>query len=447
MKKAIKLASIATAVVAAGVIGATAVSAWGDSAGGRQTYTIKQINDGVLGDKIVLNSIKDNQKDMPLTDERNFVGARDASTGNKGAQNVWQGNEITVEEGKTYLVRIYVHNNNPNGEKAVAKGVTTSFSLPTVVSKEQRVDGYITASNATPNKYWDSVVFKSNRNFYLDYVEGSALLENNGIGKNGVKLSDAIVTNGVKIGFNALNGEVPGCYNYDNFVTIKVKPVFESTEIQKTVRKMSDSKFSEKVTATVGETVEFQIAYKNTNASTMKDVMIVDSLPNNLEYVKGSTVIYNANHKDGAAIKTDTIVTTGLNIGDYKVGTNAYIRFQAVVKDKSLSCGDNRLINWAKATNKVGTSTKVSAFAVQDSAEVDVAKKCDTPTPQTYKCKKVNGKYYGKNGNVVSYEQYKKECLAPIPQTGATDIMIGALGLGGVITTAGYYIASRKQLR
>ena len=452
MKKAIKIAALSTAVLAAGAVSTAVVSAWGDNAGGRATYTVKQINDGVLGDKIVFNAIKDDT--LPkgnLKDERNFVAARDASTGNHGVDNVWQNNEITVEEGKTYIVRLYAHNNNPKGKDAVAKDVAVNFSLGTVVSKEQRVDGYINSSNATPSKYWDDVVFKSadGRKFYLDYVEGSALLENNYVGKKpGVKLSDNVVTSGVKIGSDSLNGEVPGCYDFANYITIEVKPVFENTSIEKKVRKLTDEKFSEEVNAEVGETVEFQIHYKNLNASEVKDVVIRDSLPKNMELVKGSTKLYNTNYPKGATVNNDSIVTDGINIGDYKVNGSAYVRFQATVKDNSLGCGTNRLTNWAKADALVGTSTNVKAFAVQDDADVYVEKKCKEDKPETHKCEIVKGTYYGIKGNEVNYDTYKKECeKKEMPKTGATELTSAALGLGGVVTAAGYLLASRKQNR
>ena len=208
MKNIVKIALGATAVAAvagAGVAIPAIVSAWGDNGGGRPSYTIDQINDGVLGDKIVFNSISNSV----IGDEKNFVGAREDTGINAGIDNVWDGNEINVEEGKTYLVRLYVHNNSPKGEEKIAKDVTTTFSVPGTTGKSVEVNGYISSSNATPSEYWDYVTFKSDRNFYLDYVEGSALLENNGVGANGgVKLSDNIISsNGVKIGYKSLNGQ------------------------------------------------------------------------------------------------------------------------------------------------------------------------------------------------------------------------------------------------
>ena len=457
MKKAIKYVALSTALVAAGAASTAIVSAWGDNQNGRKTYTIKEIENNALGDKIVFNSIKDDT--LPkgnIKDERNFVGARDASTGNHGINNVWENNEIAVEEGKTYIVRLYVHNNNPKGEKAVAKDVSVNFTLGTVVSKEQRVGGYINSSNATPSKYWDDVVFKSKdgRNFYLDYVEGSALLENNGVAKNpGLKLSDSVVTSGAKIGYSALNGEIPGCYEYAEYITIEVKPVFENTSIEKTVRKVGDKEFKESVDAKVGETVEFQIKYKNNNAGIAKDVSIKDSLPNNLELVKGTSKLYNANHKDGVADSKEALTTDGVLIGSYAANGSAAIRFQAKVVDKDLACGNNRLINWAKAYAKTGSSTNVDGFAVQDSADVYVNKECEKEEPLKpeeviHKCEAVKGIYFGVNGNKVDKATYEKECeRTELPKTGAADIVTGAIGLGGVITTAGYYIASRKQNR
>ncbi len=43
-------------------------------------------------------------------------------------------------------------------------------------------------------------------------------------------------------------------------------------------------------------------------------------------------------------------------------------------------------------------------------------KECTTPAP-SYKCEYVNGKYYGKDGNVVSKDTYTKECTPTTPVT------------------------------
>lgn len=59
----------------------TVVAGWGDSAGGRSSYTLSEVNAGALKNEIVFNSISDSQCDggnniTVMCNERNFVGAR-----------------------------------------------------------------------------------------------------------------------------------------------------------------------------------------------------------------------------------------------------------------------------------------------------------------------------------------------------------------------------------
>ncbi len=451
MKKSIKnaLAVSAGAVALAGVIAVPAiVSAWGDSDGGRQTYSLQQINEGVLGDKITFNSIsiKDSDyawykettgNDLPagtITEEVNYVGARVKDGTNNGAANIWNGNDITVEDGKTYIIRLYAHNNNPGGTNAVAENTTVSFNIPTETAKNVKVNGYIKSSNASPKEYVDYVNFKSDQEFHLEYVYGSALLENNGIGKNGgVKLSDDIVksvSGGVLIGYNALDGKVPGCYEYANYVTIEVKAVFDTNytvDKQVRIKGSSDKTWKESVKAKVGDQVEYQITYTNTSKSTQTGVVIRDVLPANVEYVKGSTILYNVSHPQGIKIDQDNLVgENGITIGDYTAGSNAYIRLTGKVVDKSLECGSNTLVNWGRAS--------AAGTVKQDHAEVMVNKVCTNPDPDP-------------TPDPDPDPTPEPEVPEELPSTGPESLVGSVIALGSIATASGYYVASRKQLR
>ena len=284
----------------------------------------------------------------------------------------WQGNSITVEDGKYYIIRLFVHNNNPNGEDAVAENTHVSFSIPGISSTQVQVNGFINSSNATPSEYWDYVNFNSPdaTPFHLEYLYGSALLENNGIGLGGLPLSDDIVkakSGGVMIGYDALDGRVPGCYQYDNYVTIIVKAVFDTEyTIEQKVRLAGGGKddWADTVNAKVGDVIEFRIGYENTSNESQADVAIKDILPENLEYVAGSSVIKNFNHPNGAKIVQDSLVENGIRIGSYGAGANAYIYFTAEVVDENLDQGLNVLTNWSQA----GVEDKT----IQDSVEVRV---------------------------------------------------------------------------
>lgn len=413
MNKAVKSTFAVAAAMASVVASPALVSAWGDNGGGRASYTVNQINSGVLGNRIVFNSISNST----IGDEKNFVGARENTGVNAGAANVWNGNDITVEDGKEYIVRLYVHNNSPKGTSAISRNTRVAFNLPTTSAKQVQVNGYIFSDNATPSEYWDYVNFNANQAFHLEYVYGSALLENNGIGANGgYKLGDEIVTkaaseNGVQIGYDKIDGNIPGCYEYASYVSIRVKAVFDTDYIvEQKVRKVGTSNWSYTLEdAKVGDKVEYQIQYKNTSATnqTQTDVMIKDILPQNMKYVAGSTKLYNGNHPNGATVNQDTLVTTGINIGSYEKDANAYIRFTAEVIDKNLACGSNTLVNWAQAG--VGQKT------IQDYTSVVLNKVCDN--------------------------------TEELPKTGPEALAGGVIAAGSVVTAAGYYIVSRRSLR
>lgn len=413
----------AAAVIAAASFTPMLVSAWGDSANGRQTYTLEQINNGDLGDTITFDSITNGA----IGDERNFVGALQTST-MQAKNNVWKADEIQVQDGETYTIRLYVHNNSPKGEQAIAENVKAYFSLPTTVSNQQKIVGYLDSSNATPTRIWDEVMLTSDENFYIEFVEGSATYQNN-VGtfplSNDIVVGAQSGTGGALLGYTTMNGQIPGCYQYDGEVHINVvvhKSVTASVE--KKVRIKGTKEWSEAVNAQVGDEVEYQIEYVNLLSDTVNDVMIRDILPNNVEYVAGSTVLYNSNHQDGVAISEDTLTTSGLNIGTHAAKANSYLRFTGKVVDNSLACGTNQLVNWAN-------STVNGAVAAKDDASVIVEKTCEgQPTTPT----------------TPSTSPSAPETPTTIVSTGPGTIVTGAIGAGAMVTTLGYYLASRRQL-
>ena len=398
----------AAAIVSGATLAPAAVMAWGDSAGGRTVYTLDEINAGKLGDTITFNSITNGK----IGDERNFVGAKLSTD----TSNVWKANEISVKDGDVVTIRLYVHNNSPKGEKKIAEGVSANFSLPTTVAKSHTVIGYLNSSNATPNRYWDEVKLTSSDDFYMEYVEGSAKYTNSKMGT--VALSNNIINSAVTLGYEKLDGKIPGCYQYDGQVTIQVKIHKSVTaKLAKTVRIKGAKGWNESVEAKIGDEVEFQIEYVNLTSEKVDNVMIRDVLPSNLEYVKDSTVLYNSNYQNGTKVVENTLTTSGINIGSYGVNGNAYVRFTAKVVNKSLACGNNQLVNWASSTvNSKVTKDDASVMVKRDDA------KChEQPTPPTPPTPPV------------------------IPQTGATEVTAIALGAGSVVTVAGYAIASWKK--
>jgi len=324
---------------------------WGDSMKGRPFYTLEEIDAGALEGIYAFNSIRNST----IGDEKNFVGARENTGVNAGKNNVWCIDEIKVQHSAEYIVRLYVHGSNNYGTDSIASNVKVAFNIPTETAKCVKVTGFIFANHAHPNQYWSSVAFVSDIPFRLEYIYGSALLENNGVGKNGgVKLSDEIVTkaaanHGTFIGHNQLDGRVPTGYQYANYITIRVKAVFDVPFlIEGKVRIDGSVDWAQSVKVRTGTILDFQFYYKNINGSTQNDVMLQCKLPSNLHYVTGSTKIFNAKYDDGAL--SEGITTKGVNIGNYTPSSDAYVRFTVEVVDDNLADGWNTLITWIKCS-------------------------------------------------------------------------------------------------
>lgn len=403
----------AAAVVLAGTLTPTLVNAWGDSANGRPSYTLDQINNGDLGDTITFNSISNGK----IGDEKNFVGAKVAGA----TVETWNANTIDVKDGETYTIRLFVHNNSPKGMDAIAKGVKATFSIPTTASKSLTIVGYLDSSNANPGRYWDEVTLNASENIYLEYVEGSAKYDNN---KGTFSLSDKVITSGATLGYTSMDGEIPGCYEYSGVVTINVKVHSAvASKLEKKVRIKGTKGWYESVDAKVGDEVEYQIEYENLLSEQVKNVMIRDILPTNVEYVQNSTYLYNTTYPNGVLLQDNTVATSGINIGTYNAKGNAFIRFTGKVVDKTLACGKNQLVNWASSTVNGEISKDDASVMVEKSGDICEDKPVDpTPTPDN------------------------PETPKTIVNTGAGTIMTGAVGAGSVVTMLGYYIASRKKL-
>lgn len=360
-----KKIGLIAAVTAVATLGVVAASAWGPD---RPTYTVDH-----PADHITFNSITDNTN---VGDERNFVVVKDAANTNAGG---WQ-DDITVQPGKEYLVRIYAHNNAASSLKLTATNTRVSASVPTTTGKKVPLSGFVSADNATPQKVWDDISFNSTKDFNVKYVAGSAKIYNNGYaaGGSGKSLPDSIVTaGGALIGYNGPDGKVPGCFQYANYITFKVKPQFAPSttfEVAKTVSEHGKFNWVENVNAKPGDTVDYRIKYKNTGEIQQNNVVVKDKLPANMTYVNGSSKLYNALFPNGKTL-SDNVTGVGVNIGSHAPNASSFVVFSAKVgpNDKLAKCEINVLKNVASVTTDYGTKT--------DDANVTVNKYCVPATP------------------------------------------------------------------
>ena len=346
------------AVAVAAVAVPATLFAWGPD---RPTYTIEN-----PADHVTFNSITNNPNIGG--DERDFVGIRES-----GTSQAWT-NNMNVERGKEYTVRMYVHNNAAANLNLVAKDTTARFTLPTSTGKSIQVDGSITSSNASPTMVYDHATFKGGEDFNLAYVGGTLKFENNAFGPNGTALPESIFDQrGALLGYDKLDGKIPGCFQYDGYVTFKVKPQFapkSEFDMKKQVRKSGETTWQENVATKAGDIVDFQIGYSNTGNTVQKNVVVKDILPAGLTYVEGSTYVKNGTNPNGIKVSDNLTKSTGINIGDYSPEAAAYIKFSAKVNanDSLPKCGENKLINKAQVI--------VDGGYKEDDASVTVPKEC-----------------------------------------------------------------------
>ena len=398
----IKNHSIISGSVLVAAIAPALVWAWGPS---RPSFTIEK-----PADYITFNSITNN----PVIggDEKDFVGIREV-----GSNAKWT-NNMKVQNGKEYYVRMYVHNNAASNLNLVAENVVAKLNIPTTTAKNVTVQGQISASNAKPNTVWDEATFSSDNDFNLAYVAGSALFENNGMGTT--KLPDSIVNNtGAKLGYDKLDGKIPGCFQYAGYVTVKVKaqvsqPQEKNIDLAKTVRNKTNGEKSwvETANAKSGDTVQFQIHAKNTGSTGIQNLVIRDILPKGLNYVAGSTKLYNTSNPKGLKVSDNVIQNSGINIGSYQPNGDAYVRFDATVSaENSLPvCGENTLTNIAQASDQ--------KIVKNDTASVKITKKCETPKNPVYKCEALSLNIVRKDEKQITYAADTKYSVKDTEFTG-----------------------------
>ncbi|MBQ1625555.1 MAG: hypothetical protein II096_05965, partial [Erysipelotrichaceae bacterium] len=218
MNKIAKTSLGIAAVAAIAGAGAYMAFAWGPN---RDTYTMAK-----PADHVVFNSITDNNKEVG--DERYFVSASEYT--GSASSNYWS-DKTQVENGKEYVVRMYVHNDAAANLNLTAENVRAYVVLPTDTATSITVSGKIYSSNANPTTVWDETTFtsKNGEKFNLAYVDGSAKYYNTKDGKLrtfNLNANNLLTSKGELLGYDQMDGKIPGCIQYSGYVTFHVKAQF-----------------------------------------------------------------------------------------------------------------------------------------------------------------------------------------------------------------------------
>lgn len=117
----------------------------------------------------------------------------------------------------------------------------------------------------------------------------------------------------------------------------------------------------------VGVTTVFdvQLEYQNVTDEVKEDVVVRVEIPEDLEYLDGTTFFSNAN---GLQSIDDGIAGGGVIIGSYLPSGNGFLKFAVVATyEQTLVCGENlRVINYKVTTNDGSKNTALPVTIFKD---------------------------------------------------------------------------------
>jgi uncharacterized repeat protein (TIGR01451 family) len=328
----------------------------------------------------------------------------------------------TATPGQEYWVRTFVHNDaNQNlnclpahdsqslndctqidpGSPSIATGTNVRVAIAPGTANGVDVMSYISAANSNPGTVYDSSTLTNpNQAFSVSYVNGSAVIYNSAH-TSGLALPDAIASStGTPIGYQNMDGVLPGCFNFSAYVYVKVQVQSPALKVVKQVRANSTAAWSSSINANKGDQVQWKITFQDTGNSVDNNLTIRDPLPKDLSMVPGSVKWYdNANN---GTVQSDTALSAGgVNFGNYAPspsGINGEVVFNTNISSNPSACTITN-VGYGRATNVPETSS---------TATVNI-NNCNTPPPPpppptpTYSCDLLN---VSKNGQTVTITDF-----------------------------------------
>lgn len=269
--------------------------------------------------------------------------------------------------------QVFYHNREMPQTGEDAKDFKIKIDMPTQAGKSQTVK--VTMGGSNTNTVTDTATVNLDRaDAKIEYIPGSAYWKHNVGTRENVQLkteniADSIILNGTKI------ENVKPCHEFEATVTFMARVKVPAVSIDKFVRVKGQTNWNTTNTAKPGDTLEYQLAYKNTGNTVHNDVLIRDNLPPKMQYVPGSTKLKNST---GTKSVADGVTTTGIVVGDYNPGAAAYVLFEVKVPAADqLACGRTEFRN-------VGVARPQGMNEYYNTAITNVDKEC--ANVPTYKC-------------------------------------------------------------
>lgn len=264
-------------------------------------------------------------------DERNFALMSEVTAGDTNPIDNGYSDDLSAVPGKEYWMRIYVHNNansqtndedlNHDGfPDGVARNTRVKLSFVDGRANGHDVKATVTADNAAT--VWDEAVLRNNtEQSRVEYVTGSAQVLN-GAQPNVLRpLSDDVAgPNGTQIGFEQMNGSLPGCFDYVTRVYVKVRVKAPKIVVKKYAYKSGTQELLDDKTIPANTEVTYKSYYFNIGNDTANDLTLRDRLPAGTTFVPGTLKWYTASQNgvvQSASNENIFFNQGGINLGNY----------------------------------------------------------------------------------------------------------------------------------
>ena len=261
----------------------------------------------------------------------------------------WNGESVDASYDEVVRFKIYYHNTELPNSGLVADNLSIKVDMPTDAGSTQTVTASIRGDNT--NTVVDTASVNLDRSdAYLEFVPGSVEWTHNtgdrdNIVRETVQIPDAVVTDG---GYVAIEHQQP-CFEYEAWITFMARVRVPSVEIEKQVADEDEQDWSEEVTSAPGEEVRYLLTVRNNGNARVNNVTVRDVLPEGMNYVAGTTKVFDSNHPGGVTVSDNIVSDNGINVGDLPNDTVVYITFRATMPEvEALDCGMNTLVNTAQ---------------------------------------------------------------------------------------------------
>jgi uncharacterized repeat protein (TIGR01451 family) len=234
-------------------------------------------------------------------------------------------------------VTVWYHNTELADSGKFAENVNVKINIPGTKTKSHLLTSRVAGANT--NVVTDSASVNTSIDTNLNFIPGTATRRyNTGTASTPVwsvqKISDTVVTTGYNI------PKINPCWNYQESVNVQVRVTAPVLSITKKVKIEGADQWVTDTTVSPGTTIAYLITVKNEGNTQLTNVIVRDSFPVGLQYVAGSARLINGNYPNGYVL-SDKLIDSGVNIGNYGAGSNAYVRFNAKVPaNPGQKCGD-----------------------------------------------------------------------------------------------------------